>query len=964
MRCQQNAIVGAEIRILVTPMANKALQTARNVVLAYVISALGGLHFAANMAAAADATSIANAHDLGAIIKGGVPTTYDPVSGQITSPQGNVLLLQDAGADQSAKTTTYGDPSALGAIISSRAVELGTETSEAGNAYRTLRDGAILQKPDVSHDEIVTVGESAYRDAFRDISLGGACSRSVTNTPTSKTAHITDLKYCTRFSPTGAACSVTRDITRLKPVDVISGEGTATVETAGNLQLVLGRVGDNYLSGSCTVFEFDQVVKVIDPSRIQSAIIERVKWDDYVQIIVGGQYVFEGPDGPGEFPPEQGIGACERKTEFDTNPNVDITSILRSVAPGTEIPVKIRVSVGGKGEAYASVRVLYDKPENSVIQNPPGCLDEILKDPSRLGEGAGITLGASIKDQASNQWFECTDAATNRTVMIDGQPLTVTQNDYQLLGPLFPGEPVAPPAPICFSAKLRSLGVVNHACYTDGNGNQQCPVVDYTATTGSDCGELESNPQCVFKKRDCEPDSYNSTTGTCSTSTETWDCGTDEEIGGTVSTDTYSCAGDIACMGTECVNGFETEQNTNFAKVATMAEITKTAGTDTDCVSDPTTCRIFTGKVDTCQNVLGGMQNCCAVDAPTPSLSDYMTLTTGAYKLAKNTELGRDLINQGTGYWNSATDSISSLSSEISQPFVSAFDSFTSAYSGGSSVASGTSAAADLAANAVTSIAAEGATSAGMASAVQGMTQGAMQWAAETIGSEVLYGAADSIFTASTEGIGVVLNEAALGGLVGDLVAVASVIGWIYMAYQIVNILVQLIWPCTEDEFKLASDKQLKMCHFIGSQSKKQLGVTISKTEKWCCFNSPLARIIHEQAREQTTINKPWGTFATADCTGFTVAEFEKIDFSLVDLTEWIAMLQLGGNSPTDPNLLAERFSGGATAGTRITGNGSYSANSFDRTKSLIDGTYGQDPNALDDRRESIRNKVWEDVNP
>ncbi len=945
-------------------MANKALQTARNVVLAYVISALGGLHFAANMAAAADATSIANAHDLGAIIKGGVPTTYDPVSGQITSPQGNVLLLQDAGADQSAKTTTYGDPSALGAIISSRAVELGTETSEAGNAYRTLRDGAILQKPDVSHDEIVTVGESAYRDAFRDISLGGACSRSVTNTPTSKTAHITDLKYCTRFSPTGAACSVTRDITRLKPVDVISGEGTATVETAGNLQLVLGRVGDNYLSGSCTVFEFDQVVKVIDPSRIQSAIIERVKWDDYVQIIVGGQYVFEGPDGPGEFPPEQGIGACERKTEFDTNPNVDITSILRSVAPGTEIPVKIRVSVGGKGEAYASVRVLYDKPENSVIQNPPGCLDEILKDPSRLGEGAGITLGASIKDQASNQWFECTDAATNRTVMIDGQPLTVTQNDYQLLGPLFPGEPVAPPAPICFSAKLRSLGVVNHACYTDGNGNQQCPVVDYTATTGSDCGELESNPQCVFKKRDCEPDSYNSTTGTCSTSTETWDCGTDEEIGGTVSTDTYSCAGDIACMGTECVNGFETEQNTNFAKVATMAEITKTAGTDTDCVSDPTTCRIFTGKVDTCQNVLGGMQNCCAVDAPTPSLSDYMTLTTGAYKLAKNTELGRDLINQGTGYWNSATDSISSLSSEISQPFVSAFDSFTSAYSGGSSVASGTSAAADLAANAVTSIAAEGATSAGMASAVQGMTQGAMQWAAETIGSEVLYGAADSIFTASTEGIGVVLNEAALGGLVGDLVAVASVIGWIYMAYQIVNILVQLIWPCTEDEFKLASDKQLKMCHFIGSQSKKQLGVTISKTEKWCCFNSPLARIIHEQAREQTTINKPWGTFATADCTGFTVAEFEKIVFSLVDLTEWIAMLQLGGNSPTDPNLLAERFSGGATAGTRITGNGSYSANSFDRTKSLIDGTYGQDPNALDDRRESIRNKVWEDVNP
>jgi hypothetical protein len=125
------------------------------------------------MAAAADATSIANAHDLGAIIKGGVATTYDPVSGQITSPEGNVLLLQDAGADQSAKTSTYGDPSLLWEQSSHRgAIELGTETSEAGNAYRTLRDGAILEKPDVSHDEIVTVGEAAYRDAFRDIKLG------------------------------------------------------------------------------------------------------------------------------------------------------------------------------------------------------------------------------------------------------------------------------------------------------------------------------------------------------------------------------------------------------------------------------------------------------------------------------------------------------------------------------------------------------------------------------------------------------------------------------------------------------------------------------------------------------------------------------------------------------------------------------------------------------------------------
>lgn len=951
-------------------MSSKFISVAKNALIAYVATSVIGLNFAANMAIAADATSISNARSLGALVKGGVSPSYDDATGTITSSEGTVMVLQGAGADQSSKTAVYGDSSALGAVISSSATTLQGEASDAGNAYRTLRDGAILEHPDLSNDTIVKVGEAAYKDSFRDISLGGACVRSSVSTPTSTMTHIEELKYCTTSNPSASSCKVTRDLKRVYPLTVSSGEGSAAIDGNGTLQLVLGRIGDNYLSGNCTVYELNQTIKVHQPERITSAVLERVKWDDYIQVIVGGNYVFEGPDGPGVFPPEQGVAACERATEWDQNTNIDITSILKSVPPGGQIDIKVRVSVTGGGEAYGIVRVNYDPPKDLVIQDPPGCLDAINADPSLLGEGSGVTLGASIKDQASTEWFECLDAATSRNVSSVTGSFTISQNDYAYIGPLYPGEPSSPPAPLCFSAILRPIGTVVHECYKDAGGVEHCPVVDMAADVPSDCAALYSNPKCVFKRAECDSDSYNATNGQCSSVMNTFDCGSDQPIAGAVVSDTYSCSGDVACMGTECVNGFETEQNASFTKVATMAEITKNAGMDSDCASDPTTCRIFTGKLETCKNILGGLQNCCGVDAPTPSLSDYLTLTSVSYKLAKNTELGSDLISQGTGYWNSAQDAVksvgsqaSSAASEIARPFVSAFDSFTSTFAGGSSVSSGATAAADVAADVVTSVAAEGATSAGIAASVQGMTQGAMLWAKNFAG-DILYGTAESIFVSSTEGLGVALNNAALNGMVGNIAAVASVIGWIYLAYQIINILVQLIWPCTEDEFKLASDKQLNMCHFIGTESKKKLGVTVSKTEKWCCFNSPLARIIHEQGRAQPQVNKPWGGYASTDCSGFTVAEFETIDFNKVDLSEWIAMLQLGGDSPTDPNVLAERYSDNASAGTRITGNGSLSANSTDRTKDLIKRTYGDDDNALDNRRESVRNKSWEDVRP
>jgi hypothetical protein len=105
-------------------------------------------------------------------------------------------------------------------------------------------------------------------------SSGGACSRKRDEHPGDLRLLTSRISSTARGSrPTGAACSVTRDVTRLKPLDVISGEGTATVETSRESCSSFSGVSvTTTFPAAVPSIEFDQVVKVIDPSRIQSAV--------------------------------------------------------------------------------------------------------------------------------------------------------------------------------------------------------------------------------------------------------------------------------------------------------------------------------------------------------------------------------------------------------------------------------------------------------------------------------------------------------------------------------------------------------------------------------------------------------------------------------------------------------------------------------------------------------------------
>lgn len=97
-------------------------------------------------------------------------------------------------------------------------------------------------------------------------------------------------------------------------------------------------------------------------------------------------------------------------------------------------------------------------------------------------------------------------------------------------------------------------------------------------------------------------------------------------------------------------------------------------------------------------------------------------------------------------------------------------------------------------------------------------------------------------------------------------------------------------------------------CHYVGIHKKKVLGVTLKKRKVYCCFNSRMARVVHEQARGQliekglwaTARNGGWGGAKNPLCGGMTAEQLQEIDFDAVDFSEVYADLHGAADIP-DP---------------------------------------------------------------
>ena len=111
--------------------------------------------------------------------------------------------------------------------------------------------------------------------------------------------------------------------------------------------------------------------------------------------------------------------------------------------------------------------------------------------------------------------------------------------------------------------------------------------------------------------------------------------------------------------------------------------------------------------------------------------------------------------------------------------------------------------------------------------------------------------------------------------------------------------------PSSTKELRARRDGA-QACHYVGIHKKKVFGVTLKKRKVYCCFNSKMARVIHEQSRGQliekglwdVTGNGGWGRAKNPFCGGMTAEQLQEIDFDAVDFSEIYADLLDGANIP------------------------------------------------------------------
>lgn len=402
-------------------------------------------------------------------------------------------------------------------------------------------------------------------------------------------------------------------------------------------------------------------------------------------------------------------------------------------------------------------------------------------------------------------------------------------------------------------------------CYTDAAGDEQC--VESGTSSEDTCDELANNPQCGYIKERCVEGAYGHD-GVCYVSEVTYDCGEIVAVDDVDATTDFVCAGPVRCMGSDCFQPNK-QQSQSFSKAAAMLNAAQFMGQDLSCVQNTDTgqleCSVFAGADYSCKTAVGGVQDCC--DVPTNvGPGTYLQAAMQVAKLHQSIMGLQTTSGTVVSGYQSMANSVGSAVSQVTKPFASYIDSM--------------SGAVDSVVQPVDAL-------------IDEMIAEIKQYMIDTINEMVGQAGADMAADAATSELASQGAEQYAETAGESLVNTASsVFGYVMAAYTIYVVavmVIQMVYKCETPEFELAAKKDTGSCTYLGSYcADEALGACLEKRKSYCCYSSPLARIITEQAYDQLDLKMDVENPA---CPGLTVAQLEEIDWTSIDLGEWTAML-------------------------------------------------------------------------
>lgn len=138
-----------------------------------------------------------------------------------------------------------------------------------------------------------------------------------------------------------------------------------------------------------------------------------------------------------------------------------------------------------------------------------------------------------------------------------------------------------------------------------------------------------------------------------------------------------------------------------------------------------------------------------------------------------------------------------------------------------------------------------------------------------------------------------------------------------YVAYKLAVAAYEIITACHTNEYETSMRLNMNSCLYLRSEcDHKLLGRCLVRKRHYCCYNSPLARIVMAGLKDQG--------YAGSDCRGISVAELQNYDLGLIDFSEWNNMVSQSQLLPAETSNL-----------DTITGSGS-ALNTGDRADAAI----------------------------
>jgi len=464
--------------------------------------------------------------------------------------------------------------------------------------------------------------------------------------------------------------------------------------------------------------------------------------------------------------------------------------------------------------------------------------------------------------------------------------------------------------------------------------------------SGRSCGELESDAGCGYISERCIE---SNASGGCDLFERTYQCDSDpaDGIANPASGRAVDCPGPVRCMGEECVNAPQ-DTNNEFGEVASKVKAMTWIKENTDCTGSGTGCRVFTGEAKECKVAVGGVQDCCDQPVGT-TLNDYLEVTFMSARVASTQTLlsgtGYGFNNPTYGVWKAGTQAVD----VATEAFGTAWESITGMTSEKAAQATAQGVAEEgIIASAQQALMQNAAQLIGRTFGKQAMNMIFAQAVTNEAGEQVGQQAFSSVSQVGAQGSGQVVWSSGMQAAG----AVVSFVMWVYMIYKIATLLIQMAYECVDEEFELASKRELKAAHKIGTYCNDDsvLGCIEERTS-FCTYDSPLGRIVMEQAVRQLPFD--FGSAQNPTCQGVTPAQLSALDWSRIDLSEWERIMVNNNRVASSPADITEAGASGHKSSQAKAQEGNYRPNVGSRTMSKVKD---DDPST---RRRDSRQNLW-----